>query len=173
MRRSLCSSASIFKRRLASIDARRAEQSTFAAAKVLNHRPTVDRIVGIETEYGCLVSRRWLDGGQRSLAGQGEEFLFRERGVGAIDLHYRDYEEPPGNGGFLLNGGRLYLDMGHIEYASPECLSLRDVVTYDLAGDRAAADVRWMNSASRTASRSSRTTSIITPARRSVATRIT
>ena len=25
--------------------------------------------------------------------------------------------------------------MGHIEYASPECLNLRDLVTYDLAGD--------------------------------------
>ena len=36
---------------------------------------------------------------------------------------------------FLLNGGRIYLDMGHIEYASPECLSLREMVTYDLAGD--------------------------------------
>src|SRR3989442_5835539 len=46
-----------------------------------------------------------------------------------------DYEEPPGNGGFLLNGGRLYLDMGHIEYASPECLHLHDLVTYELAGD--------------------------------------
>ena len=26
--------------------------------------------------------------------------------------------------GFLLNGGRLYLDMGHIEYASPECRAI-------------------------------------------------
>ena len=64
-----------------------------------------------------------------------KNYLFRKAQVGAIDLHYRDYEEPPGNGGFLLNGGRLYLDMGHIEYASPECLQLRDIVTYDLAGD--------------------------------------
>src|SRR5678809_715863 len=29
----------------------------------------------------------------------------------------------------------LYLDMGHIEYASPECVRLRDAVVYDLAGD--------------------------------------
>jgi proteasome accessory factor A len=56
--------------------------------------------------------------------------------AGVIDLHYRDYEEPPGNGGFLLNGGRIYLDMGHLEYASPECRQLRDVVAYDLAGDQ-------------------------------------
>ena len=33
--------------------------------------------------------------------------LFRKLRAGAIDLHYRDYEEPPGNGGFLLNGGRF------------------------------------------------------------------
>ena len=65
-----------------------------------------------------------------------KNFLFRKAAAGAIDLHYRDYEEPPGNGGFLLNGGRLYLDMGHIEYASPECLHLHDVVTYDVAGDQ-------------------------------------
>ncbi|MDQ2867025.1 MAG: proteasome accessory factor PafA2 family protein [Verrucomicrobiota bacterium] len=91
------------------------------------------RIVGLETEYGCLT---------RGPAGNGEAWpqrvknhLFRKAGAGAIDLHYRDYEEPPGNGGFLLNGGRLYLDMGHLEYASPESCRLREIVTYDLAGD--------------------------------------
>lgn len=55
--------------------------------------------------------------------------------MGALDLHYRDYEEPPGNGGFLLNGGRIYLDMGHLEYATPECKMVRDLVEYDVAGD--------------------------------------
>ncbi len=96
----------------------------------------MDRIVGLETEYGCLV------GGEGAHAGTGESwparvknFLFKNAQAGAVDLHYRDYEEPPGNGGFLLNGGRVYLDMGHLEYASPECLGLRDLVTYDLAGD--------------------------------------
>lgn len=56
--------------------------------------------------------------------------------AGLIDLHYRDYEEPPGNGGFLCNGGRIYIDMGHLEYASPECRNLADAVSYDFAGDR-------------------------------------
>ena len=96
----------------------------------------MDRIVGIETEYGCLVSDAGSAAGGDTWPVKVKNFLFRERGVGALDLHYRDYEEPPGNGGFLLNGGRLYLDMGHIEYASPESLSLRDAVTYDLAGDQ-------------------------------------
>ncbi|MEP6699088.1 MAG: proteasome accessory factor PafA2 family protein [Verrucomicrobiota bacterium] len=96
----------------------------------------MDRVAGIETEYGCLVrddaGRAQADAWPMRI----KNFLFKEAQAGAIDLHYRDYEEPPGNGGFLLNGGRLYLDMGHIEYASPECLQLRDVVTYDIAGDQ-------------------------------------
>src|ERR1700726_2957485 len=96
----------------------------------------MDRIVGIETEYGCLVSDEGLHASSELWPARGKNFLFRKAGAGTIALHYRDYEEPPGNGGFLLNGGRLYLDMGHIEYASPECLHLRDLVMYDLAGDQ-------------------------------------
>ena len=95
----------------------------------------MDRIVGLETEYGCLISSSAPQGETEPWPAKAKNFLFRNAQLGAIDLHYRDYEEPPGNGGFLLNGGRVYLDMGHIEYASPECLDLRDVVAYDLAGD--------------------------------------
>src|SRR5205085_6186319 len=32
--------------------------------------------------------------------------------------------------------GRVYVDMGHLEYASPECTSLLDIVAFDRAGDR-------------------------------------
>jgi proteasome accessory factor A len=96
----------------------------------------MDRVAGIETEYGCLVRGEEGRGHADAWPVRVKNFLFRKAAAGAIDLHYRDYEEPPGNGGFLLNGGRIYLDMGHIEYASPECLHLRDVVTYDVAGDR-------------------------------------
>src|SRR6187431_2819410 len=95
----------------------------------------MDRVVGIETEYGCLLSEDEPHVNSELWPAKVKNFLFRKDQAGAIDLHYRDYEEPPGNGGFLLNGGRLYLDMGHIEYASPECLHLHDLVTYELAGD--------------------------------------
>ena len=95
----------------------------------------MNRIVGIETEYGCLVSDDKAHGGSDAWPTRVKNHLFKKANVGSIDLHYRDYEEPPGNGGFLLNGGRLYLDMGHLEYSSPECLDLRDIVSYDLAGD--------------------------------------
>jgi proteasome accessory factor A len=93
----------------------------------------MNRIVGLETEYGALVHD--ADVSTEAWPARVKNHVFRTARLGALDLHYRDYEEPPGNGGFLLNGGRLYLDMGHIEYASPECVCLRDAVTYDLAGD--------------------------------------
>jgi proteasome accessory factor A len=93
----------------------------------------VNRIVGLETEYGVLVRAGEPSG--EAWPARVKNHIFRQACLGAIDLHYRDYEEPPGNGGFLLNGGRLYLDMGHIEYASPECVRLRDMVTYETAGD--------------------------------------
>jgi proteasome accessory factor A len=93
----------------------------------------VNRVVGLETEYGALVHDAELS--TEAWPARIKNYIFRQARAGALDLHYRDYEEPPGNGGFLLNGGRLYLDMGHIEYASPECVRLRDSVVYDLAGD--------------------------------------
>src|SRR5216684_820268 len=95
----------------------------------------MDRIVGVETEYGCLMSSEELRCNSEVWPAKVKNYLFNKARAGTIDLHYRDYEEPPGNGGFLLNGGRLYLDMGHIEYASPECLHLHDLRTYEMAGD--------------------------------------
>ncbi len=94
----------------------------------------MNRVVGIETEYGCLVSADPTHGPDAWPA-RVKNHLFKRAKAGVIDLHYRDYEEPPGNGGFLLNGGRLYIDMGHLEYSSPESRTVRDAVAYDLAGD--------------------------------------
>ncbi len=43
----------------------------------------------------------------------------------------------PMAGEFLGNGGRLYVDRGgHPEYATPECKSVADLMTHELAGDR-------------------------------------
>ncbi|MFY9269604.1 MAG: proteasome accessory factor PafA2 family protein [Candidatus Manganitrophaceae bacterium] len=92
------------------------------------------RIMGLETEYGCLVDRP-NESAERTVH-RIKEAVFRINQRGVIDLHPRGYDEAPGNGGFLLNGGRIYIDMGHLEYATPECLSLADLVAYDRAGDR-------------------------------------
>jgi proteasome accessory factor A len=95
----------------------------------------MNRIVGVETEYGCLVSGEQSSGNIDAWPARVRNHAFKKMRAGAIDLHYRDYEEPPGNGGFLRNGGRLYLDMGHLEYSSPECRMVRDAVAYEVAGD--------------------------------------
>jgi Pup amidohydrolase len=36
----------------------------------------------------------------------------------------------------LANGGRLYVDGAHPEYSSPECVTAREVVAYEKAGER-------------------------------------
>lgn len=91
------------------------------------------RVVGLETEYGCLSEDPT---GPASTVSAVRNWLFHEHRFGLPDVFQRDWDEPPGNGGFLFNGGRAYVDMGHLEYCTPECLSVRDLVIYDLAGDR-------------------------------------
>ena len=94
------------------------------------------RIYGIETEYGCLppASDPFLSPDFVSI--KAKDCVFYRDGLGIVDMHYRGRDEPPGNGGFLFNGGRLYIDMGHVEYATPECMGLFDLVAADRAGER-------------------------------------
>lgn len=94
------------------------------------------RIIGLETEYGCLVNQERPSESPERIAYRIKDAIFKRKKRGLIDLHHRAHDEPPGNGGFLLNGGRIYIDMGHLEYATPECISLTDLVAYDRAGDR-------------------------------------
>ena len=90
------------------------------------------RLAGLETEYGCMAPESF---GLPAVPTRVRDYIFKKKKLGLIDLHDRDYDEPAGNGGFLFNGGRLYLDMGHVEYCTPECLSLADVVAYDQVGE--------------------------------------
>jgi len=91
------------------------------------------RITGLETEYGCLISAAVAG---TSVIHRVRDWVFENHRYGLVDRHQRDWDEPPGNGGFLFNGGRLYIDMGHVEYCTAECASVADVVRYDRAGDR-------------------------------------
>jgi len=90
------------------------------------------RITGLEIEYGCLVQPPLQ---QHEVLPKIRDWLFENQRYGLIDLHPRGWDEPAGNGGFLFNGGRVYIDMGHLEYCTPECASTLDVVRYDRAGD--------------------------------------
>lgn len=95
----------------------------------------LNRIFGLETEYGLLVHHDRPDHSPAWFAHKLRDHIFNVQRRGLLDLHHRGHDEPPGNGGFLTNAGRMYLDMGHLEYASPECNSLTDVVASDRAGD--------------------------------------
>ncbi|MBI3882627.1 MAG: proteasome accessory factor PafA2 family protein [Verrucomicrobia bacterium] len=92
----------------------------------------MNRIAGLETEYGCLTSEH---AGPPGIIGRVRNWIFEKQHFGLADLHQRDWDEPAGNGGFLFNGGRVYVDMGHLEYCTPECLSLIDIYRFDRAGD--------------------------------------
>src|SRR5215210_1695743 len=96
------------------------------------------RIFGIETEYGCLVRDSSI-GKPDQVVEKVKDHAFYRRKLGVIDLHARDYTfEPARSGGFLLNGGRLYIDAvgDHEEYATAECQTLVDIVTHEKAGQR-------------------------------------
>lgn len=94
------------------------------------------RIFGLETEYGLLINQDRPDHSPSWIAHRLRDHIFQVQQRGVLDLHHRGHDEPPGNGGFLTNAGRIYLDMGHLEFASPECGTLADLIASDLAGDR-------------------------------------
>jgi len=96
----------------------------------------LNRIFGLETEYGLLINQDQPEHSPSWLAHRIRDQVFHIQRRGVLDLHHRGHDEPPGNGGFLTNAGRIYLDMGHLEYASPECGSLTDLVASDRAGDQ-------------------------------------
>ena len=101
------------------------------------HRPG-ERICGVETEFGCLVADDTL-GPFEAVVEEIKNHIFYEMKLGAIDLHSRDdVFEPAASGGFLMNGARLYIDAvgSHLEYATAECRSLKDLVANDRAGQR-------------------------------------
>ncbi len=91
----------------------------------------------METEFGCLVR----EGSYSSEAAVSlvKDAAFYDLKFGALDIHARDEVfEPAASGGFLTNGGRLYIDAvgSHLEYATAECRRLDDLVAHDKAGHR-------------------------------------
>ena len=47
-----------------------------------------------------------------------------------------EYDDPSAANVILTNGARLYVDHAHPEYSSPEVMSPRDAVVWDVAGER-------------------------------------
>ncbi len=91
------------------------------------------RIFGTECEYAPVAHRQSKGAGQKQCADnlldhQKQIAVRLTAGAGTLGI--------PMAGEFLGNGGRLYVDRGgHPEYATPECLSVKDLVTHEIAGD--------------------------------------
>lgn len=85
------------------------------------------RVTGLETEFGVLCAPaepQAVARGDLPDVEQAAALIFRHRPTG-----YRSTNL------FLPNGGRLYLDIGaHPEYATAECVRVRDLVAQDQAG---------------------------------------
>ncbi|MCG9896074.1 MAG: proteasome accessory factor PafA2 family protein [Fimbriimonadaceae bacterium] len=95
------------------------------------------RIFGVETEFGCLV--RDDDLRPEAVVELLKDHVFYEQKLGLLDQEARDEVfEPAQTGGFLINGGRLYIDRvgDHLEYATAETQTLKDLIAQDRAGQR-------------------------------------
>ena len=87
----------------------------------------MERVIGLETEYGL------LGRSARGRLGSSEaaQLLFAP-----LEREYRSSNV------FLAAGGRLYLDVGaHPEYATPECATVLDAVVAGRAGDELMLDL--------------------------------
>jgi len=113
------------------------------------------RIVGTEVEYGISLESGEMGDAQSEFSHELVNRLPAEYSSGALwdyegedpfvdargflvegERERPDRRENRWTNRPLFNGGRLYVDGAHPEYSAPECMSLRDVVRYEKAGDR-------------------------------------
>src|SRR5260370_31599096 len=76
----------------------------------------MNRIVGLETEYGCLTG---TPASSFSAVERVRDWIFGQEQYGLIDVHHRDWDEPPGNGGFFFQGGGGFIFFGPPSNFSP------------------------------------------------------
>ena len=85
------------------------------------------RVYGLETEYGIIV----FEEQQPAYA-----FNVLDTFLSLISHQIGPAKGDSSTNFFYLNGSRIYRDMGHPEYATPECASIRDLIIWDKAGER-------------------------------------
>jgi proteasome accessory factor A len=88
-----------------------------------------ERVFGLETEYAINfypVDQKKIPN-QRLLVQTLQEILCREHGL--PDSEY------------LVSGGKFHYDVGHAEWAGPECLTAREAAIYDKAADHLLAQI--------------------------------
>jgi proteasome accessory factor A len=85
-------------------------------------------LFGVETEYGLAAPGADADP-QRNVSAAQDLVTDLRRSVPALDA-------ASGSGIFLGNGMRVYVDLAHLEVATPEVTDPVDAVRFTLAGDR-------------------------------------
>ena len=84
-----------------------------------------ERIYGMEIEYNVV-----------HMAEEGFKPLgCKELSELAIQVAREELNPDIRGGTFWCNGGRLYEDLGHVEWAGPECRSVRETVVFDKASE--------------------------------------
>ncbi len=92
------------------------------------------RIFGTESEYAPVYH---LQGERAAQKPCPENLLDYQKQIAARLMAAAGAMNIPMAGEYMGNGGRLYVDRGgHPEYATPECRSVADLVTHEIAGDR-------------------------------------
>ena len=86
-----------------------------------DHPP--DRIIGVECEYNI---QEAPSNSHISLDSYISGWALRRAGL----LLHQEYN----TSSYLNNGGRIYVDVGHLEYATAECLGPKQAAAADLAG---------------------------------------
>ncbi|MEK7179350.1 MAG: proteasome accessory factor PafA2 family protein [Patescibacteria group bacterium] len=101
-----------------------------------------DRVMGIENEFGAVIESP--DGSFDYLPTDGpyDTLVVGE----TLNMQLEKQRDKLGfmrmkNRLWFPNGGCLYIDQGHFEYASPECRRVRDIVAYSRAGEALAEKV--------------------------------
>lgn len=92
-----------------------------------------EKLLGVETEYAVNSHKRYSTEAEKT------EHLWQFMDAARKEYPYlRDF----GQGMFLENGARFYMDCGmHPEFSTPECADPWEVVRYILAGERILLDV--------------------------------
>ncbi len=89
-----------------------------------------DRIIGTESEFGIHFENHYSRDSHPENVGLGGVMKIFENPT-ALSIGVR----PKFGRLWLPNGGCFYVDMGNLEYASPECRRVRDAVAYHKAGE--------------------------------------
>ncbi len=104
--------------------------------------PPLQRIYGLESEYALNhYPENGLKGREAEKLGTDDLFDLLSEASKQADVPELTVKGEPQKrmrGNFLTNGARLYYETagGHPEYATPECLTVRDLIIADEAGDR-------------------------------------